>query len=278
MSRWYTNKMRWRIPTGTLSLLFLNLSLFQYWSGSLFGTPSATIAVTYGLSPFRPLTYFTYTFIHLWPMHLFANLTFLLVLGSLVEARLGARKFIAFYFSGAVLAGLLATAIDGILSVSGSVVGASGAIFTLLGGATASRPIRALLTYSILSLLIVPNILAVQLHEEQSVVKEQAVRQVERIAAENEEIRQRYEREEISEEAYVQTAEALAEEVKTPARQVVIIKEAQRREEEISTAETIHLTGIVVGVLLMFAMCPGLSKEWQKRAVKAEKAIRRRLT
>ncbi len=263
------------IPLATLLLVLLNLLLFYSWSGSMLGTPSASIVMANSFQLSQPLTYFTYSLVHLWPLHLFANLALLLTLGILLEQKLGPQRFFIFYFAGAALAGISATVIDLFFGIEGAIVGASGAIFTLLGGAIATRPFKATLAYLLLSLFIVPTVLAVQLHDEQSNVKEQAVREVEALEEEKQVAEREYAKEELTKEEYVQKAQEISAAMETPSKQIVKIQEAQRREEQVPTAETIHITGLIVGTLLAFSMCPELSEEWAHRPHKVAIALRR---
>ena len=85
----------------------------------------------FGFSPInigaRPWTPLTYTFVHANVLHLAFNLLALYFFGPPVEARLGPRRFLAFYVAcglgGAALAGLLSQIIPFTL-----LVGASGAV------------------------------------------------------------------------------------------------------------------------------------------------------
>lgn len=85
----------------------------------------------FGFSPInigaRPWTLLTYTFVHANVLHLAFNLLALYFFGPPVEARLGPRRFLAFYVAcglgGAALAGVLSQIIPFTL-----LVGASGAV------------------------------------------------------------------------------------------------------------------------------------------------------
>lgn len=252
-------------PLAVLLLVILNLLLFSNWAGSFLGTPPATIAVDYGLRIPQPVTYFTYTFVHLWPLHLFANLAFLLAFGVLVEPVLGHRDFLFFYLIGSALAGLSAMLIDSAFGATGAVVGASGAIFLLFGAAMAVRPLKATAAYLLLSLFVVPLILSIPLHLAQSAVKETAVREVEQIEAEKETLEQSYASEEISEEAYSEQVGVLSEAMGAPAKQITTIQQAQQHEATVPAAETVHYTGLTLGMLSMLALRPKLVDEWRCR-------------
>lgn len=75
---------------------------------------------------------FTYQFLHGGWVHLGVNMLSLAAFGAPVERILGPRRFIAFYLSAGIVAGLLHVAV---YSSSGDpVVGASGAISGVFGG------------------------------------------------------------------------------------------------------------------------------------------------
>ena len=91
-------------------------------------------------------------FLHAGWAHLLGNLLFLWVFGRVVEASLGARRFLAFY----VLAGIAAAMTHVATASTDTVplVGASGAIAGVLGGALAIHP-RAPVTV-IVPIIVVP--------------------------------------------------------------------------------------------------------------------------
>ena len=87
---------------------------------------------------FRPLTLFTYQFVHGGFFHLAGNMLYLWIFGDNVELALGRWRFAAFYLSGGVLAALIQ-----VLSGPASqlpMVGASGAIAAVLGAYLALYP------------------------------------------------------------------------------------------------------------------------------------------
>ncbi|MFH1786958.1 MAG: rhomboid family intramembrane serine protease [archaeon] len=252
-------------PVATILLILINILFFYYLSSTLVGTPSDVYP--YALKYSRPLTYFTYSFVHLWPVHLFANLLFLSLFGAIIESRMGPYRFLMFYFVGAIVTGLLAQAVDyatlGRLFV---IVGASGAIFTLLGAAIAVRPVFSLAAYLILGLVVVPYGVSSTVHAQQelSLAEAQAGQAV---AEQNIEIAQgRYESGYISEP---QMQEIVAEntEIKEQAEFIIVsVQEAQTREQYVKTAESTHAIGLFVGLILILVMEPGILKDWERRA------------
>ena len=90
---------------------------------------------------FRVWELITYQFLHQGPMHLFSNMLGLYFLGPDVERGLGTNRFFALYFLSGILGGL-----GWSLLAPGwhSCVGASGAVFGVLGAYAALYPNREL--------------------------------------------------------------------------------------------------------------------------------------
>jgi membrane associated rhomboid family serine protease len=83
----------------------------------------------------------TYQFIHQGFWHLFSNMMGLYFLGPETERSLGTNRFFALYFLSGILGGLGWS----LLSKYGSCVGASGAVFGILGAYAALYPNRELI-------------------------------------------------------------------------------------------------------------------------------------
>ncbi len=81
------------------------------------------------------LTPFSYTFLHGDFLHLLVNMGFLLAFGTALERRLGAASFLAFYFFSGILAVAGTVALFWISQAPVLVIGASGAVAGLFGGA-----------------------------------------------------------------------------------------------------------------------------------------------
>jgi len=93
---------------------------------------AAFIPETFWAEPFaHAFSLVTHAFLHADPFHLIGNAFFLVVFGDNVEARLGSRRFLAFYLTAAGAAALTHGAID----PQGwrPMIGASGAISAVLG-------------------------------------------------------------------------------------------------------------------------------------------------
>jgi len=91
-------------------------------------------------------------FLHAGWAHLLGNLWFLWVFGRVVEATLGARRFVAFYVLAGIAAAMTHVATASTATVP--LVGASGAIAGVLGGALALHP-RTPVTV-IVPILVIP--------------------------------------------------------------------------------------------------------------------------
>ncbi len=82
----------------------------------------------------RPWILLTSMFLHGSFFHIFFNMYVLLMFGSLIERRIGTKRFLFIYFLSGVIASLgFVIFQELILGVSGSAVGASGAIMGILG-------------------------------------------------------------------------------------------------------------------------------------------------
>lgn len=122
------------IPYVTYTLVGLNCFAFflQNLGGTQFTTAFAIIpkmaSVDFGL---YVLTLFTSMFLHGGLMHLGGNMLYLWIFADNVEGILGHTKFVVFYLTCGVAAGILQTVIDPVSTVP--IVGASGAIAGVLG-------------------------------------------------------------------------------------------------------------------------------------------------
>lgn len=81
----------------------------------------------------RPWTLVTSVYAHDGIVHLLSNVVALAVLGPLVARRTGRLSFHAFFVTTGVLAGVAEVVIGGVLFSPRMVLGASGAVFALLG-------------------------------------------------------------------------------------------------------------------------------------------------
>lgn len=81
----------------------------------------------------RLWTFFTSMFMHAGLFHLFANMLSLFFIGSLVEKILGAKRYVYFYLISGLFAGVLYIFFELLFPSGLGAVGASGALFGLVG-------------------------------------------------------------------------------------------------------------------------------------------------
>jgi uncharacterized protein len=91
----------------------------------------------------RPWLLITSTFLHDGAAHILGNMFALFVFGIILENLVGTKKFLAIYFAAGLVASLAATLF---YDVS---LGASGAIFGVLGALAAMRPKMTVWTYGV---------------------------------------------------------------------------------------------------------------------------------
>ncbi|RLJ03564.1 MAG: hypothetical protein DRP11_00250 [Candidatus Aenigmatarchaeota archaeon] len=112
-------------------LVVFFLSLFFFSIEVIFPGTAEVLALS--REPFMPYTLFTYIFVHADIQHLVSNMFALLIFGLILERLIGEREFLKVFF------------ISGFASAGGlffydSIVGASGAIFGLIGALAVIRP------------------------------------------------------------------------------------------------------------------------------------------
>ena len=125
-----------KLPYITLSLIFINVIVFIF---TFFGENFEEIIFQYGTIPNQILegkvlfTIFTSMFLHAGILHLLGNMWFLWLFGDNIEYYLGKIKFLFFYLAVGIFAGLFH--VFGTSSDQASIpaIGASGAIYGVLG-------------------------------------------------------------------------------------------------------------------------------------------------
>lgn len=138
------NSFFWQYPVTAGFALFLFL---LYPTVSIFFP--ASIARHFFAIPgsLDPISWILSTFFHGSFEHLLSNLIFLLILGRVVEARVGPLKWLLFYFMAGLLSVIGDSFVRGlILGDRTPIVGASGAISGLAAVATLLSPFRFPLT------------------------------------------------------------------------------------------------------------------------------------
>lgn len=118
-------------PTLTLVGLIVIVFLFQE-TIALFGGMDYALALVWPLTH-RPWTLVTSVFAHGGPFHLATNVVGLAVFGMLLERRASSARFYAFFVGVGALAGTAEVTVAHVLGYQVAVLGASGAIFGLLG-------------------------------------------------------------------------------------------------------------------------------------------------
>mgnify|MGYP001824627815 CR=1 FL=1 len=126
-----------RTPYVTYALILANVAVFMSYY-ALFDQPQALEAFffRFGFVPayldIAPLSVISSMFLHGSIMHIFGNMLFLWIFGDNLEDKLGHLLFAAFYLAGGVAAAMLQYATEPQSTIP--MVGASGAIATVLGG------------------------------------------------------------------------------------------------------------------------------------------------
>lgn len=117
-----------------LNFLFFIIMLFlAYKNPDIVGyvalVPSKILALQ------QPWTLLTSMFTHLLPTHLFMNMLSLIFLGSFLERVIGRKRFLVFYLTAGIFAGLFFVLFSALFKTNLDVpaVGASGAIFGIAG-------------------------------------------------------------------------------------------------------------------------------------------------
>lgn len=110
-------------------------------------------------------TTITYMFLHANIMHIFFNMLMLFFFGPLLERQIGSARFLGLYLGSGVLAGLVQ-----VLVFPGAVIGASAAVFGVMGALAMLMPdlriylyfvpmkiIYAVILFAVLDLLLIPS-------------------------------------------------------------------------------------------------------------------------
>jgi membrane associated rhomboid family serine protease len=263
-------RRRFSIPVGTLAFIIATVYSFFHFAGGAFFSPDFSVVHQFGLNYARPFTFFSYTFIHLWILHLLANITFIFVFGAIVERRFGVIEFVCLYVIGAALAGLFAQGAGLVFDHKMYViVGASGAAFVLLGAALAIRPWHAIASYLVLSFFIVPAILSANIVDLRDNAQTQLAVKAETISVEQVKVIEAFEKKEIDQPTFTAINQTLAVEKLQTVTQIKGIAEARQVEAVTPIAETTHINAVFIGAMIAFMFRPELLHEWLARITKA---------
>ena len=160
-------------PMGTLTkrLLIANIAIF-FVQLLLFPRPSAPDPIVrmfalslYGLRRGMVWQLVTYMFLHGHLLHLVGNMLGLFFFGRELEMRLGPKRFLYLYLGGGVLGALgwLALGALGLYSLEYPMIGASGAVFAIVGAYAALYPHRqvTLLLFFVIPVTMTARTLAI---------------------------------------------------------------------------------------------------------------------
>jgi membrane associated rhomboid family serine protease len=153
-------------PANTI-LIVANLAVFAFEvrADARVGAMLARFAmvpvlITRAHSLFREMsilmTLITSQFLHAGILHLAGNLLYLFIFGPAVEARMGHVRFLGFYLTAGVVAGLALVAMEPTSRVA--VVGASGAIAGVLGAYFFLFPGARIATFALVRMIEIPAI------------------------------------------------------------------------------------------------------------------------
>ena len=129
-------------PVGTLGLIAFNVLVFiACWVGA---TSAEDWAMVHGR--FQPVQWVSSAFVHADLMHLIFNMVFLWAFGQIVEGVTRTPLFLVLYFAIVILSGAIETFLfwDG----GSMTLGASGAIYGLIGAAALCAPKAEIDTFS----------------------------------------------------------------------------------------------------------------------------------
>jgi membrane associated rhomboid family serine protease len=120
-----------RSPTLTLVVLLVAVYLVEVVV-DFFGPGPAAFALAPPVTA-RPWTIVTSVYAHSGPGHLLANLVGLVLIGVFLERKTSPARFHAFFLGSGAVAGLAQVWLSGFVGARVAVLGASGAVFALLG-------------------------------------------------------------------------------------------------------------------------------------------------
>lgn len=97
-----------KLPQGTFTIIIVSLIalIYLFLSHNFLFIPGKKL-VTYGFEFSNPLGAITYSFLHLSPQHVIANIALLLAVGIIAEKKLDFRDYFTIFFSSAIIAGIV---------------------------------------------------------------------------------------------------------------------------------------------------------------------------
>lgn len=140
-------KFRWYVVTlvGLILAIFALQNIFPYYA-DLYALDSSKIFQ-------RPWSLVTYVFLHADANHILSNLFALVIFGFILERIVGSKNFLLIFFVTGIFSGIVST------FFYPSVIGASGAIFGIMGALVVIRPKMVVLAFGVPLPMIVAVIL-----------------------------------------------------------------------------------------------------------------------
>lgn len=135
----FKEKERFNWYVAKLSLIIVAVFVLQ----NIFPYYTDNFALISSIFFQQPWSVVTYIFLHADLNHIFSNLFSLVLFGFILEKIVGSRNFLLVFFSSGIFAGIVS------LFFYPSVIGASGAIFGVMGVLAAIRPKMVVLAFGI---------------------------------------------------------------------------------------------------------------------------------
>ncbi len=287
MTLWQrTSEKLEEIPTGIVTMLFVATMAIIYISMShayLF-IPNEGL-VTYGFSPSRPLGILTYSFLHLSPQHIIANIALLIAVGVIAEKKLNPKDYLGIFFASAITAGIVfhiltpkpvvlvgaSSSISGILAASIFVDIKKAVIAIILFGLFLHMASPLVTTYTENKLLEVQGRTQEVVQEYNETIKErqETQEQVQTIAErmqvltilceqqnqtacdELKTLNETYVNKTIEKQAIEQKEGELQKEANHTLIRKIMLEQGIEREREAKTSTVVHMVGAITGILYL---------------------------
>ncbi|MEM0481067.1 MAG: rhomboid family intramembrane serine protease [Candidatus Aenigmatarchaeota archaeon] len=128
------------------SFLLLSI-LFVFFLQIIYPEIEKYFSLIPAITIFEPWRIITAMFLHANFFHLFLNSYALFIFGSELERRVGSRKFLEIYFASGIFASVFYTVIAYFVDPFTPAVGASGAIYGIIGALALIAPTLTILVY-----------------------------------------------------------------------------------------------------------------------------------
>ncbi|RJQ15490.1 rhomboid family intramembrane serine protease [Candidatus Woesearchaeota archaeon] len=120
------------LKSAVVMLISFNIAIFilQFIFGNAFTNQGVLLSSDVWI---RPWTLITSMFLHSSIFHLVFNMYVLLIFGSLLESKIGTKRFLLIYFVSGILAGIVSTFFyPAVLGASGAIMGVMGVIIIIM--------------------------------------------------------------------------------------------------------------------------------------------------